>query len=152
MVPDPIKQLESYELTARPMGMQDIPALHALSIGVQWPHRPEDWAMLIQLGQGVVAEDAIGRVVGSAMWWPMGPASRHDRHGNHHATVAGAWRGALADAPDRRGDRRPRQGAPRDPRGLAALPLARLQAGADRPPASGDRGGRARRRGRGRGR
>jgi GNAT superfamily N-acetyltransferase len=73
MVPEPIKQLESYELTARPMGMEDVPALHALSIGVQWPHRPEDWAMLIRLGQGVVAEDKIGRVVGSAMWWPMGP-------------------------------------------------------------------------------
>ena len=72
-MPEPIKQLESYELTARPMRMEDVPALHPLSIGVQWPHRPEDWAMLIRLGQGVVAEDEIGRVVGSAMWWPMGP-------------------------------------------------------------------------------
>jgi GNAT superfamily N-acetyltransferase len=73
MKPKPIKQLESYELVARPMEMKDVPALHPLSIGVQWPHRPEDWAMLIRLGQGVVAEDEIGRVVGSAMWWPMGP-------------------------------------------------------------------------------
>jgi GNAT superfamily N-acetyltransferase len=29
--------------------------------------------MLIRLGHGVVAEDEIGRVVGSAMWWPMEP-------------------------------------------------------------------------------
>ena len=73
METEPVKQLDSYELVARPMVMDDIPALHALSIGVQWPHRPEDWEMLIRLGHGVVAEDAIGRVVGSAMWWPMGP-------------------------------------------------------------------------------
>jgi len=73
MPTEPVKQLDSYELTARPMRLEDVPALHALSIGVQWPHRPEDLAMLIRLGHGVVAEDEIGRVVGSAMWWPMGP-------------------------------------------------------------------------------
>jgi GNAT superfamily N-acetyltransferase len=73
MKTESVKQLGSYELTARPMGMEDIPALHALTIGVQWPHRPEDLAILIRLGHGVVAEDAIGRVVGSAMWWPIGP-------------------------------------------------------------------------------
>ena len=73
MKTEPVKQLDSYELVARPMAMADIPSLHALSIGVQWPHRPEDWEMLIRLGHGVVAEDAIGRVVGSAMWWPMEP-------------------------------------------------------------------------------
>ena len=73
MKTEPVKQLDSYELVARPMVMADIPSLHALSIGVQWPHRPEDWEMLIRLGHGVVAEDAIGRVVGSAMWWPMEP-------------------------------------------------------------------------------
>ena len=130
MAPElPIKQLESYELTARPMRMEDVPALHPLSIGVQWPHRPEDWAMLIRLGQGVVAEDEIGRVVGSAMWWPMGPDFARICM-VITTPVAGAGRRALADAADRRADRSPRQGAHRHPRGLAALSLARLQAGA----------------------
>jgi predicted N-acetyltransferase YhbS len=73
MQTEPVKQLDSYELTARTMRLEDVPALHALTIGVQWPHRPEDLAMLIRLGHGVVAEDEIGRVVGSAMWWPMEP-------------------------------------------------------------------------------
>ena len=73
MQTEPVKQLDSYELTARPMAMDDIPALHVLSIGVQWPHRPEDWAMLIRVGHGVVAEDAIrGARAGSATPWPMG--------------------------------------------------------------------------------
>ncbi len=73
MITEPVKQLDSYELVARPMVMADVPSLHALSIGVQWPHRPEDWEMLIRFGHGLVAEDAIGRLVGSAMWWPMEP-------------------------------------------------------------------------------
>ncbi|MFO1105978.1 MAG: GNAT family N-acetyltransferase [Amaricoccus sp.] len=66
------KEIETYRLAARPMALGDIEALHALSIGVRWPHRPEDWAMLIRAGHGVVAEDEIGRVVGCAMWWPLG--------------------------------------------------------------------------------
>ena len=73
MTPKPIKQLETMSSPPARCEMEDVPALHPLSIGVQWPHRPEDLAMLIGLGQGVVAEDEIGRVVGSAMWWPMGP-------------------------------------------------------------------------------
>ena len=98
MKTEPVKQLDSYELTARPMAMEDIPALHALSIGVQWPHRPEDWAMLIRVGHGVVAEDAIGRVVGSAMWWPMGPDLARIGMVITYPPFAGAGRRALADA------------------------------------------------------
>lgn len=68
----PTKLLESYELAVSPMEIADVPKLHELSIGVGWPHRPEDWALVIGLGQGIVARDEIGRVVGSAMWFPMG--------------------------------------------------------------------------------
>lgn len=72
--PTPTKQLESYEVFATPMTAADLPKLHELSIGVGWPHRPEDWALAIELGEGIVARDEIGRVVGSAMWFPLGDA------------------------------------------------------------------------------
>ncbi|WP_431324595.1 GNAT family N-acetyltransferase [Rhizobium sp. YTU87027] len=44
--------------------------LHALSIAVGWPHRAEDWQFLREIGRGIVAVDEIGRVLGSAMWFP----------------------------------------------------------------------------------
>lgn len=44
--------------------------LHALSISVGWPHRAEDWQLLREVGHGIVALDEIGRVLGSAMWFP----------------------------------------------------------------------------------
>jgi GNAT superfamily N-acetyltransferase len=50
----------------------ELDQLHALSISVQWPHRAEDWEFLRQMGSGVVALDEIGRVMGSAMWFPHG--------------------------------------------------------------------------------
>lgn len=68
----PTKLLESYELAVASMELADVPKLHELSIGVGWPHRPEDWAMVIGLGSGIVARDEIGRIVGSAMWFPLG--------------------------------------------------------------------------------
>nr|WP_281434986.1 GNAT family N-acetyltransferase [Rhizobium lemnae] len=51
---------------------EDVPRLYELSIAVNWPHRPKDWEMAINLGRGYVARDEIGRVLGSAMWFPMG--------------------------------------------------------------------------------
>jgi hypothetical protein len=50
----------------------DVMLLHALSIGVGWPHRPKDWDFLRRAGHGIVAVDGIGRVFGSAMWFPHG--------------------------------------------------------------------------------
>lgn len=68
----PTKLLESYELTVSPIELADVPKLHELSVSVGWPHRAEDWALVIALGRGIVARDEIGRVVGSAMWFPLG--------------------------------------------------------------------------------
>lgn len=66
------KRLQTYELTLRDLQESDIGKLHQLSVGVGWPHRPDDWRMLLKVGQGFAGCDKIGRIVGSAMWFPMG--------------------------------------------------------------------------------
>ena len=65
-------QLQSFELRLGDIADVDLESLHALSIAVGWPHRAEDWQMLRAAGNGVVALDQIGRVLGSAMWFPFG--------------------------------------------------------------------------------
>ncbi|WP_343315854.1 GNAT family N-acetyltransferase [Brucella sp. BE17] len=65
-------QLKSFELVASDIANVDVNLLHALSMGVRWPHRPNDWQQTLQTGQGIVAVDGIGRVFGSAMWFPYG--------------------------------------------------------------------------------
>ena len=64
--------LEAYETTARPLTPDDGATLHELSVSVSWPHRLRDLAFLIEVGDGFVARDEIGRAVGSAMYFPMG--------------------------------------------------------------------------------
>ncbi|TIO05136.1 GNAT family N-acetyltransferase [Mesorhizobium sp.] len=71
-------RLKSFELFARDINDVDVALLHALSISVRWPHRPKDWDLLRRAGHGIVAVDGIGRVFGSAMWFP---------HGNDFATI-----------------------------------------------------------------
>lgn len=56
----------------------ELDRLHAHSLSVGWPHRAEDWQFLRESGRGFVALDEIGRVLGSAMWFP---------HGDDFATV-----------------------------------------------------------------
>jgi ribosomal protein S18 acetylase RimI-like enzyme len=65
-------RLKSFELFAQDVGAVDVDLLHALSTSVGWPHRPKDWEMLRRAGKGIVAVDGIGRVFGSAMWFPQG--------------------------------------------------------------------------------
>ncbi|MGR4067399.1 GNAT family N-acetyltransferase [Billgrantia sp. C5P2] len=66
------KRLQTYELTLRDLQEDDIAKLHQLSVGVGWPHRPDDWRLLLKVGKGFAGCDKIGRIVGSAMWFPMG--------------------------------------------------------------------------------
>ena len=70
--------LKSFELVARDLAGVDVHLLHALTLSVGWPHRPKDWEFLIRAGQGIAAVDGIGRVFGTAMWFP---------HGDDFATV-----------------------------------------------------------------
>lgn len=65
-------RLKSFELVARDINEIDVGSLHALSVAVGWPHRPKDWDWLRQFGRGIAVVDSIGRVFGSAMWFPYG--------------------------------------------------------------------------------
>jgi GNAT superfamily N-acetyltransferase len=71
-------RLKSHELIARDINDVGVELLHALSISVGWPHRSDDWELLRRAGRGIVAVDGIGRVFGSAMWFP---------HGDDFATI-----------------------------------------------------------------
>ncbi|WP_288951772.1 GNAT family N-acetyltransferase [uncultured Paracoccus sp.] len=64
--------LEHHFVTARQVAKEDVDRLHELAIGVGWPHRPEDLRQIISLAKGYVACDEIGRVGGSALWFPFG--------------------------------------------------------------------------------
>jgi GNAT superfamily N-acetyltransferase len=66
-------QLDSFELTISDIESANLDALHALSLSVGWPHRAEDWQIVREMGRGVAAHDAIGRVLGSAMWFDFAP-------------------------------------------------------------------------------
>lgn len=65
--------LDAFELTLRDIRQVDPKLLHALSVSVGWPHRENDWRMLLELGNGLAAVDEIGRVVGTVMWLRYGP-------------------------------------------------------------------------------
>jgi GNAT superfamily N-acetyltransferase len=55
----------------RPLSEADVTAGQALSDEQRWPHRIEDWKMMLGLGFGYVAERE-GQPVGTVMAWPLG--------------------------------------------------------------------------------
>jgi predicted N-acetyltransferase YhbS len=61
----------------RPMTDADLPAAHALTADLRWPHRLADWEQAFRHAEGLVAERD-GEVVGTALRWRWGP---------QHATV-----------------------------------------------------------------
>lgn len=64
--------LDQFRITARDIADVDVKSLIALSVGVGWVHRLEDWAFMREVGRGQVAMDETGRVHGVAMWFPFG--------------------------------------------------------------------------------
>lgn len=62
---------QNHPYTYRPMTAADVPAAHALSVKLKWPHRLEDWAMLQRVAEGFIVEDA-GQLIGTAFACPQG--------------------------------------------------------------------------------
>lgn len=71
------KRVDSYDLTMSPMETQHLPRLAELSVTVRWPQRLNDWEMVQQVGEGLVALDPIGRLAGTAMMFRMGETLAH---------------------------------------------------------------------------
>lgn len=53
-------------------GPEHIDGALTLSRQAEWPHRREDWQMMLELSEGAVALDADGRVVGTILVTPYG--------------------------------------------------------------------------------
>jgi hypothetical protein len=70
----------SHPYTYRAMTAADVPAAHALSLNLKWPHRLEDWAMLQRVAEGFVVEDA-GQLIGTRLHLPA-RCLRHHRPGH----------------------------------------------------------------------
>jgi len=67
-----LKVRSSAETTLRPMHAGDLSAMHGLALQMSWPHRLEDCAQLLALGDGIVAVDATGLTVGVGLRWSFG--------------------------------------------------------------------------------
>ena len=65
-------RLPYFELVAQDIADIDVKRLHALSLAVGWSYRAKDWDLMRRVGRGIAAVDGIGRVFGSAMWFPQG--------------------------------------------------------------------------------
>jgi GNAT superfamily N-acetyltransferase len=69
---DAIPSVEDEQICLRAMEEGDLDAAHRLSVAIGWPHRLADWRAVFKIGHAYCAHDAIGRLVGTAMWRPIG--------------------------------------------------------------------------------
>jgi predicted N-acetyltransferase YhbS len=64
--------MQQSEIEIRDFGPDHIEGAVALSRQENWPHRPQDWQMALQLSRGAVALDDEGRVAGTILVTPYG--------------------------------------------------------------------------------
>ena len=64
--------MQQGEIAIQAFGPDHIEGAVALSRQENWPHRPQDWQMALQLSSGAVALDDDGRVVGTILVTPYG--------------------------------------------------------------------------------
>ncbi|PBC03531.1 GNAT family N-acetyltransferase [Mesorhizobium sp. WSM3860] len=64
--------MQQGEIELRDFGPDHIEGAVALSRQENWPHRPQDWQMALQLSSGAVALDDQGRVAGTILVTPYG--------------------------------------------------------------------------------
>lgn len=62
---------DAAQIVMRAMTGEDVHAAAELCIEQHWPHREEDLALFLSIGQGIVAE-ADGKIVGTIMGWKFG--------------------------------------------------------------------------------
>lgn len=66
-----MNELVTSQVRFRPMGHEDIERAVEMSRALSWPHREDDWAMFLQIGEGIVAEQD-GEVIGTIIGFPYG--------------------------------------------------------------------------------
>ncbi len=62
-------------LTLRDLHPRDLAAAHRLSASIPWPHRLEDWRVMLAAGHGLAACGPNGRLLGTTLWWNYGAAA-----------------------------------------------------------------------------
>ncbi|TMV90809.1 GNAT family N-acetyltransferase [Thioclava sp. BHET1] len=65
-------QVDSYKARIEPIDTSMIAKLQTLTVGVFWPHREADLAVLLEVGAGYLALDEIDRALASTMQFPCG--------------------------------------------------------------------------------
>lgn len=58
-------RFDGKDLKWRTMTVHDLLAAHSLSLNLGWPHRIDDWRQMLDVGEGVVLENADGELVGT---------------------------------------------------------------------------------------